>query len=299
MAVIVETGRGIRNANAYAPTSFVLAYLTDRNRDADWTAAGATVQDAAAIAGTDYIETRWGQRFKGTREFTLEDVKAEGSVLFTGVPVAAETLQVGDQVYTFVAALSAPAVFDEVLIGGDAAANASNLFDALTANVDQAGVTYGEGTQTNGDVTATLTGVTVELVATAPGASGDSTVLAGTVSNATLTAFAGGDDGGSQPLSFPQSGLFDRAGIRVSGVPLKLKQAMAEYSDRARAALLAPDPKVDARGGSIVRLKQKVGPIETDTEYSEGSHLGVVLRPYPAADRLLLDYVFPAGQAVR
>ncbi len=299
MTVTVETGRGIRNANSYAPTSFVLAYLTDRDRQAAWVAAGATVQDAAVVAATDYVETRWGQRFKGVREFTLDDVKAEGSVAFTGVSVAAETLQVGDQVYTFVAALSVPDQFDEVLVGADAAASASNLFDALTAPAASEGVTYGTGTQVNGDVTATLTGATVELVATAPGASGDSTVLVGPLANATLTALTGGDDGGSQPLSFPQTGLFDRAGIVVEGVPLKLKQSTAEYADRARVALLAPDPTVDAIGGSVTRLSEKVGPIETTTEYSEGTHLNVVLRPYPAADRLLLDYVIPAGTVVR
>ena len=33
----------------------------------------------------------------------------------------------------------------------------------------------------------------------------------------------------------------------------------------------------------------------TETEYSEGSHLSITLRPYPAADRLLTDYIFPPG----
>ena len=100
-------------------------------------------------------------------------------------------------------------------------------------------------------------------------------------------------------MSFPQAGLHDKAGIKVEGVPLKLKQAVAEYADRARVAILAPDPTVDAQGGSIVSLREKIGPIETDTTYSEGTNLTIVLRPYPAADRLLLDYILPAGSVVR
>lgn len=301
MTNIVETGRGVRNANAYVDRAFVDTYLKTRGRSSEngWGSLGGSDKDAFIVAATDYIEQRWGRQFKGVREFSFDDVKAEGSVLFTGLPVAAETLQVGDQVYTFVVALTSPAVFDEVLIGVDAAANASNLFDALTAAVANEGVTYGTGTQSNGDVSPTLTGATVELVAEAPGSSGDSTVLVGPVTNAALTAIAGGDDGGSQVLSFPQTGLFDRAGIRVEGIPLRLKQATAEYAVRAASSTLAPDPTVDAIGGSITSFREKIGPIEEETTYGEGTSGTVVLRPYPAADRLLLDYVFPAGQVVR
>lgn len=295
MTATVETGKGVRNANAYAPASFVTAYLTARDRETAWAALTSPEQDAFVVAATDYIETRWGQKFKGVREFSFADVKAEGSITFTGASVVAETLLLGDQTYTFVAALSSPAVVDEVVVGGDAATAAQNLFDAITADADAEGATYSTGTQANRHVTAILSGAVISLTATAEGSSGDSTALTGPLTNGTLVVFAGGDDGGSQPLSFPQAGLFDPAGIKVEGVPLKLKQATAEYADRARVALLAPDPTVDSVGGSVTKLREKIGPIETETEYSEGSSGIVVLKPYPAADRLLLNYVRPAG----
>lgn len=299
MTVTIETGRGVRNANSYASIAFVSTYLTNRNRETAWDAAIEAVRNAAVVAATDYIEHRWGQRFKGVREFFFEDVKAEGLITFTGVSVAAETLLVGDQLYTFVVTLTSPAVVNEVVVGGDAAGSTQNLFEALTRVAANEGVTFSTGTLANRHVTATIDSVVITLVAVAEGSSGDSTALTGPLANATLTAFTGGDDGGSQTLSFPQSGLFDRTGIKVEGVPLRLRQATAEYADRARSAILAPDPSVDAQGGSIVSLREKIGPVETETQYSEGTHLAIVLRPYPAADRLLQDYLVPAGSVVR
>lgn len=303
MTVIVETGAGIINANSYVDEAFVLAYLTDRNRDAAWTAAGATVQAAAVVAGTDYIEKRWSQRFKGQREFSFGDVESIAEIAFTGVPSAAETLTINDFVYTFVVA---PLTTDtpqgnnfEVLIGVDAAGSASNLLDVLDADVDQEGVTFQTGTTVNRHLTAVLVVATIDLTSAAPGSSGNSNTLVGPVTNVTLTVWGGGIDGGSQPLSFPQENLFDRAGVAVLGIPLRLKQCTAEYSDRVRVALLDPDPTFDARGGSITSLSEKVGPIEVATTYSDGTHGTVTIRPYPAADRLVDEYVFPAGQVVR
>ena len=304
MTVIVETGVGVIGANAYADEAFVLAYLTDRNRDAAWTLAGATVQAAAVVAATDYIEFVWGLRFKGTREFEFTDLLAVASVTFSGVPVAAETFTLGDSIYTFVAALSTDTPQGnnfEVLLGIDAAANASNLFDALTADAANEGLTFQTGTVINRHATAVLDTLLdrVDLTARSPGSGGNSTVSASGLTNAVLVGFAGGIDGGSQPLSFPQAGLFDKAGVRVEGIPLKLKAAMAEYADRSRVAILAPDPQIDAVGGTIIRLKEKVGPIETETGYDPGTSGQITLRPYPAADRLLLDYITPAGAVVR
>lgn len=304
MTVIIETGSGILSANAYADEAFVLAYLVDRNRDAAWTAAGATVQAAAVVAGTDYVEKRWGQRFKGSREFSFSDVPAIASIVFTGLPTATEDVTINDFVYTFVAALTTDAPQGntfEVLIGIDAAATSSNLQDALVADPDQAGVTYQDGAVVNRHLTTTLdaTNDTLDLVSAAPGSSGNSNTLLGSPTNVTLNVWAGGIDGGSQPLSFPQVGLFDRAGIRVLGIPLKLKQCTAEYADRVRLAILDPDPTFDDQGASITSLREKVGPIEVATTYSDGTHGTVTIRPYPAADRLVDDYVFPAGQAVR
>ncbi len=302
MTAIVETGSGIIDANSYVAAAFVTTYLTNRDRETAWAAAGATVQNASVVGGTDYVEKRWSQRFKGVRRYSFTDVLAIASIVVTGLPVATETITINDFVYTFVAALGTTEPqgnnFD-VVIGVDAAGTASNLFDALTDNTDNEGTTYQDGTVPNRHLTAVLDTATINLTSVAPGSSGNSNTLAGSPTNVTLNAWGQGIDGGSQPLSFPQAGLFDRAGVIVEGIPLKLKQLTAEYADRVRVATLDPDPTFDVRGGTITSLREKLGPIEVHTIYSDGSHGNVLIRPYPGADRLVDEYVIPAGALSR
>lgn len=297
MTLTIETGAGIRAANAFVPVAYVTTYLTKRGRETAWSALTTAQQEAAIVAATDYIGTRWGSKLKGTREFELDAVTSTGLVAFSGVPSAAEDLTIGDQTYTFVASLSG--VADEILIGATAAATAANLAAAVSATAGLAGSTYGTGTVANRSASASVSGVEVTLSATADGESGNYTVLSGTPTNVTLTAFSGGLDGGSQPLVFPRSGLYDDAGRAVLGVPQAVKEATAEYADRARAALLAPDPSVDDRGAVITKLLEEVGPIKTETIYEAGTHLRNVLKPYPAADRLLRPFIIPGGCAIR
>lgn len=295
MTLTIETGAGVRGANSYIPTAFIDAYLAERGRseENDWSGLGSAEKIAFAIEGSDYIETRWGPRFKGSREKTFANIFSTGSVTFTGLPVAAELLAIGDFGYVFVSALTG--VANEVLIGADAAACATNLDAALRADSDSAGVLFGEGTFPNHHVAPELDGAVINLTATADGTSGDYTPIAGTVTNVTLVAFSGGADGGSQTLSFPRVGLVDRSGQFVLGIPLNLKQAQAEYSVRAAAGSLYHDPSPDELGGNVTRLLEKVGPITTDTEYAPGSTGSGKPIAYPAADRLLAGYVRSGG----
>jgi hypothetical protein len=69
-------------------------------------------------------------------------------------------------------------------------------------------------------------------------------------------------------------------------MPVKMKQAVAEYAKRARTAPLLADPTVDATGAMVVSKKEKVGPLEEETTYSETTALRT-FTPYPAADMLL------------
>lgn len=300
MTLTIETGAGVREANAYVSASYVTTYLTNRGRETDWSALTTTEQEAAIIAATDYIEKRFGSRFLGYREFSFDAIQATGSINFTGQPDPAETITIGTEVYVFVSSLTAGNE-NEVLIGATASDTEDNLYDAITANASTAGTTYTARTEANRHVTVEKDGLVLELTATADGASGNFTTLTDDTAppNITLTSFSGGKDGGSQPLSWPRLGVYDRSGRQVLGVPVEIKEAVAEYADRARSALLAPDPNVDAQGGSIIRLREKVGPIETETEYSEGTHLGITFKPYPAADALIFPFLLPAGRAVR
>lgn len=70
MAFTVEDGTQIIAANAYATVAAVDAYLVDRGREAEnnWHGITSTVKEIAIVKATDYIEKRWGPRFRGTRK---------------------------------------------------------------------------------------------------------------------------------------------------------------------------------------------------------------------------------------
>lgn len=110
-----------------------------------------------------------------------------------------------------------------------------------------------------------------------------------------------------QPLLFPRRNLFDRDGIPVIGIPLKLLYGMAEYSVRARQldavtsipVPLVPDPTQDPLGGNVTGLREKVGPIETATTYQAGTANSGSLPAYPAADRFFSEYVRRGGVVIR
>ena len=73
--------------------------------------------------------------------------------------------------------------------------------------------------------------------------------------------FKGTQEHLAQPLSFPRTDLYDRRGDAVTGIPDKLKAALAEYALRAIDGELYTEPTVDASGLKVTRLKEKVGPI--------------------------------------
>jgi hypothetical protein len=73
LAFIVEEGAGLPDSNAYASVAFVDTYHTDRG-NTKWTGTQA-VKEACIIRATDYIEKRFGTRFRGnkrTRDQNLE-----------------------------------------------------------------------------------------------------------------------------------------------------------------------------------------------------------------------------------
>lgn len=303
MTLTIETGAGVRDANAYCTAEFVSEYLASRGRsdENDWIGKAASEKAQFVIDATDYIEQRWGPLFRGLRQFQFYSVLSTATVVFTGLPSDSETLTIGDQVYTFATALStSPDVPGEVLIGVDAAATATNLESAIEATAADSGTTFGVGTQANRHVTVSLSTATLTLTATAEGSSGDYTVLTGTPTNVTVGAFAGGADGGAQPLSFPRAALYDRSGVAIVGIPLKLKQATAEYAVRAASGTsLFVDPTVDASGGVVTAKRERVGPIEEATEYLAGTYASGAPISYPAADRLMQDYVKSPGTVIR
>lgn len=101
-----------------------------------------------------------------------------------------------------------------------------------------------------------------------------------------------------QKLSFPRVYVYDWDGRVIEGIPTKLKEATSEYAWRALSGDLWPDPTYSL-GGILRRVREKVGPIETETEYSGDSPSASTLRAYPPADALLKELIHPLGYAVR
>ena len=94
----------------------------------------------------------------------------------------------------------------------------------------------------------------------------------------------------------PQALSFPRLYIGSDGaVPVAVQKAVAEYSLRALTATLAPDP-VAATGAQVEVVRKKLGPLETETRYSNGGNTSaVIFKPYPAADLLLKPYILGVG----
>jgi hypothetical protein len=104
-----------------------------------------------------------------------------------------------------------------------------------------------------------------------------------------------------QGLSFPRTGIEDVDGNEIEGIPLCLMRATYEYANRARVAVLAPDPVFETNGRLLVGKRTKVGPIETDLKYAQSGagSSAPTFRPYPAADALLRPLLAAVGGTYR
>jgi hypothetical protein len=299
MALTIEDGSGVSGANSYTNATLALAYLTDRNRQDEntWADLDANIKDAHLIAAADYIENRFRDCFKGVKEF--KNLRLAKNVLtFTTNPVGAATVVIGSRTYTFVATLVSA---DQVLIGSNAGESLDNLIDAISADPDGEGVTYGTGTLVHDDVSArSYEGDTMIVEALLGGLAGNSIATTTDVPGASwafTTLQGGADTGVPQPLSFPRLNIFDRDGLRILGIPDRLKFAQIEYAVRSAGGTLLPDPAV-ASGLQVIEKEEVVGPIKERTKWQEGGRIQISV-PYPGADLLLREYIFTGGMVFR
>jgi hypothetical protein len=101
--------------------------------------------------------------------------------------------------------------------------------------------------------------------------------------------------GQSQATEWPRLDAIDNRDRTIFGIPTVVKEATAEYALRHLAGTtLDPDPTQDAYGQTVKLKREKVGPIEEETEYAGD---GTVERPpsYPSADKKLIR----AGLVIR
>lgn len=89
MAFVVEDGTGIANANSYASVTEADSYFSDRGFTT-WTGTNAEKQ-GWLIQATDYIDSRFYARFKGSVEFPDTPQALQfpriGITGFTGIPL--------------------------------------------------------------------------------------------------------------------------------------------------------------------------------------------------------------------
>lgn len=103
-----------------------------------------------------------------------------------------------------------------------------------------------------------------------------------------------------QVLSWPRKCVVDRQDRRIADdvVPDRLKQAVCEYAMRVMSGNeLFLEPTVDETGLQLTHVHNKVGPLETEVNYT--AQAPRTLRAWPAADRLIAEYVAPGDGVVR
>lgn len=67
MAFLVEDGTGLEDANAYISVAFFRSYHLDRGRTADIGTFSDTLVEQAIVRASDFIDKRFGRRFRGFR----------------------------------------------------------------------------------------------------------------------------------------------------------------------------------------------------------------------------------------
>lgn len=291
--LIVEDGTGIYEANAYAGRGFVRNYLARRNRATAWDAATDEVKDAAIIAATDYIDRRFGRVFLGQKQFIDMTVFASSILQLRILPVDGDTITIGTVTYTF---RTAALVANDVAIGATLAEATGALVGAI------AGTGGGSGTLAHPAASGAILAGVGDVIVRALVAGVLATAIPVSASNPQhvwdYSELTGGLDSADQVLEFPRAYLYSPTGQLITGVPELLKQAVAEYSERALNGDLMPDPEVEATGGQIIRALDKVGPIETEREYVGGSTLQI-FQKFPTADRLLHTLISSNGGVIR
>ncbi len=137
-----------------------------------------------------YILEDWNVSNTGT--------PATGNVTYTGLPTAAQTLTIGDEVYTYRAARAIPF---EITIGGDATSTGANTVTAIGLDSDLV-----SGANALGVVT---------LTALVPGVAGNSVTLSETASNTTVSGahMTGGTQ--TEAILKPSGFVQDLAGYTV------------------------------------------------------------------------------------
>ena len=291
MSFLVENGSGVWAANAYVGIGYVNRYLLSLGKNAAWDALTATVQKQKIIAATNYVENRFGGRFRGYKKFNSLIVNAFNFLNVVGLPTVTTTFTLEDVVYTF---RTSPTTANQIAIGATVAEATANIIAAinLTGTPD---TEYGTGTLINPYVSASLIeNDSILLESKLVGVLGNVTAAAST-NNQTAISFDyndlyDGNDCIEQRLEWPRLNARSNSGQEMIGIPDKLRQATSQLALRAITGDLMRDPTVDLSGRQVIETYDKVGPIETKRVFVGGSQQSI-FQKFPEVDRLMSELV--------
>lgn len=101
MAIIVEDGTGLADAETWVDVAAVTTYLTNRNLETAWVAASPAAQEAALRESADYLTQTFRGLWKGTiltstqvLPFPRENIVDEEGRDVTGVPDQLKNAQI-------------------------------------------------------------------------------------------------------------------------------------------------------------------------------------------------------------
>jgi len=101
-----------------------------------------------------------------------------------------------------------------------------------------------------------------------------------------------------QGLSMPRGDICDEAGNEIEGIPDDFKKAIAIYALKALSEDLYTQIDANTVGKSVNSIKEKVGPIETETKYTENGSSSTI-RPIPEADSIIRRFVINSKRVIR
>lgn len=246
---IPETGAGVADANAYADLSFAHDYFKARGMQSDWqgTLLTATVT-APDFATTDEI-THANHGF----------VTGDGPVTFSNAGGALPAGLVAGTEYWIVRTSASKYQL---------ATSYANAIAAVPVivNITDAGT----GTQT-----ATYPSFTAQKEA----------IVLGTdyIEQVWVPYFRGRKGSDAQGLYWPAEHAYDDRGKLITGVPVAVKKANAEYALRAQSAPLLEDDD------GVVSISKSAAPFSVSKTYGATKSLS----PYPAADTWLRAVTMP------
>lgn len=272
--MLVETGVGLRGADAYVTVAFATSYLAKMGRsgEANWGNLTNIVRESAIIKGSQALDLNFEPRLKGVRKTNYPEAVATGSLVFFGEPAAGTVITIGDITLTLVD--TTPVADTQVELGGTAAATAAAV--AATLRV-----------KWSPDVIDT--GPLVTIPAATPGSSGNFTTLLSSAPSAiTSNEFTGGYDAEAQGLAFPRVGLTDQDGSSIVGVPTAVQYSAVEYAVRSVSESLFIDPVIDSSGQFLLSKREVIGPIEEETRFSQSF---IAVRKVSSVERMMLPFL--------